>query len=248
MVIYFAGLNLLDQVRENAEYPNQLLYIPADCRIYWTFKNYNNYTRLWHDVWSAIYQDTSLCIGHPPNTTEAQKRTQPVLVQRYTEDVSDESINPFVLEALGLIASPGVEDSTHFTTAVNFPPLCATGGKRDQKKCPDGTVCTEVTNQCGEPCEKSQGLDQCTGKQPLSEWRCLRGCTNGLKRCGSSTSCGRLERQDGGINASGSKGAGHTVQSPAYSGYCVPQWTDWRTTSCKALRRQWDYYDRASSG
>ena len=34
MVIYFAGLSLRDQVRENATLPNQLLYLPADCRIY----------------------------------------------------------------------------------------------------------------------------------------------------------------------------------------------------------------------
>ena len=248
MVIYFAGINLRDQLRENATLPNQLLYLPAECRIYWTFKNYNNYTRLWHDTWSAIYSDSSVCIGGPSNTTGTHSQGRRRSTPRHAREGSSASISPYILQGLNPLADPGVEDESRYVGTGDFPPLCAKNNKPDQSKCAAGTVCKEVRNQCGQPCKASEGLSSCSGQSTLTEWRCLKQCLSGVgsgSLCSSSTYCNPLTVLDGSINASGSKKSHGSVQSRAYSGYCTPQWTDWRTTSCKQLRRQWAEYDQS---
>jgi hypothetical protein len=68
----YMGINLRDQVRPNDTTPLQFKYEAADCRIFYTFANIYNMTRLWRDVISAAY-DPSLCIedstGHKDLTT-----------------------------------------------------------------------------------------------------------------------------------------------------------------------------------
>ncbi|CCD42796.1 similar to peptidase S41 family protein [Botrytis cinerea T4] len=45
--VYFADINLRDQVRKNEEIPLQFAYEAADCRIYYTPQTVYNYTNLW---------------------------------------------------------------------------------------------------------------------------------------------------------------------------------------------------------
>jgi hypothetical protein len=64
MRINRAGITLRDQV-VSAEDPKplQLKYQAADCRIYWTLDNVLNFTRLWADAATAMWDDQSLCVA-----------------------------------------------------------------------------------------------------------------------------------------------------------------------------------------
>jgi len=57
------GINLRDQVRANDTEPLQFKYEPADCRIFYTVANVFNYTRLWSDAVTAMFDDTSKCVA-----------------------------------------------------------------------------------------------------------------------------------------------------------------------------------------
>ncbi|KAI9710262.1 MAG: hypothetical protein M1820_002756 [Bogoriella megaspora] len=73
----FTGFTLRDQIQRNHTIPNQVLYMPADCRIFWTLANFYNYTRLWQDAYEAVFTEPSSCVPGsrdvtaPSTTTEA---------------------------------------------------------------------------------------------------------------------------------------------------------------------------------
>jgi hypothetical protein len=247
MVISYAGFNLRDQIRKDATLPNQLLYLPADCRIYWTFKNYNNYTRLWQDTWSAIYDDSSLCIGTPSDADGTSDQDRRRSASIFAADESAEPINPYILQGLNPFGEPGVEDYNGYRSYADFPPLCAgSNNKPDQTKCPTKSICRQITNKCGNPCKTVDGFTTCSPKGTLSEWRCVRDCNTGLNDCSSSTTCVPHTADDGSVNAAGarSRQLDGSVQSQTYTGRCLPNWQDPRTTSCKRLRWYWDQYDQ----
>ncbi|RAL60673.1 hypothetical protein DID88_009991 [Monilinia fructigena] len=60
--VYYADINLRDQVRKNEEIPLQFAYEAADCRIYYTPQTVYNYTNLWQYAADAIWKDSSLCV------------------------------------------------------------------------------------------------------------------------------------------------------------------------------------------
>ena len=62
MFITYAGFSLRSQVRHNDATALQFKYQAADCRIYWSFANWYNYTQLWTDTYNGIYADTSICV------------------------------------------------------------------------------------------------------------------------------------------------------------------------------------------
>ena len=109
MYVNFAGFNLRDQIRpQDSGVPNQFLYLPADCRIYWTLANFNDYNRLWHDVWNAVYNDTSLCV---PGSTNAKPPTVDQL-QKRSQTSGDTSVAAYIAEGLsGDGASADAEQS-----------------------------------------------------------------------------------------------------------------------------------------
>jgi hypothetical protein len=63
------GFTIRDQIRPNTSIPNQMLYLPADCRLYWTFSNIYSLTQLWTDAYNAIYVDQSRCVPGSVNAT-----------------------------------------------------------------------------------------------------------------------------------------------------------------------------------
>jgi hypothetical protein len=71
MSVSYIGLSLRSQLRRNATIPNQVLYLPADCRLYWTTTNFHNYTQLWTDVYTAMFQDISRCVPGSYNASTA---------------------------------------------------------------------------------------------------------------------------------------------------------------------------------
>jgi hypothetical protein len=67
------GINLRDQVRPNDTEPLQFKYEPADCRIFYTLANVFNYTRLWSDAVTAIFDDTSKCVSGSTGFSSSNK-------------------------------------------------------------------------------------------------------------------------------------------------------------------------------
>jgi hypothetical protein len=63
----YTGFTLRDQVQRNETVPNQVQYMPANCRLYWTIANFYNYTRLWQDVHDAIFTDGGRCVAESTN-------------------------------------------------------------------------------------------------------------------------------------------------------------------------------------
>ncbi|KAL9068013.1 MAG: hypothetical protein Q9157_006629 [Trypethelium eluteriae] len=129
MVITYFGFTLRDQVRPNATTPNQFLYLPADCRIYWTFANINDYGRLWRDVWNARYNDTSICVPGSTGVTAPAKNTANVRQKRSTP-ASDVSVGEYIEDGLSLSSWKdhlGVPDED-ITSKYNKPlTLCGNG-------------------------------------------------------------------------------------------------------------------------
>ncbi|KAI4608971.1 hypothetical protein J4E80_008716 [Alternaria sp. BMP 0032] len=67
------GINLRDQVRPNDTEPLQFKYEPADCRIFYTLANVFNYTRLWSDAVTAMFDDTSKCVAGSTGFSNSNK-------------------------------------------------------------------------------------------------------------------------------------------------------------------------------
>jgi hypothetical protein len=60
--ITFASVNLRDQMRKDGDVPVQFLYEAADCRIFYTFQTWYNYTALWQNAADAIWTKPQLCV------------------------------------------------------------------------------------------------------------------------------------------------------------------------------------------
>lgn len=79
--INFASLNLRDQIRPNETTPLQFVYEAADCRIFYTLLNVDNYTKLWHDAANATWTTPSLCVqgstGYATNGTSSDTTGPP---------------------------------------------------------------------------------------------------------------------------------------------------------------------------
>ena len=58
----YTGFTLRDQMQRNETVPNQVQYMPANCRLYWTMANFYNYTRLWQDVHDAMFTSGGNCV------------------------------------------------------------------------------------------------------------------------------------------------------------------------------------------
>ena len=63
VLITFLGVNLRDQIRkEQEDVPVQFLYDAADCRIFYTFETWSDYSQLWTYAVNAA-SDSKLCIA-----------------------------------------------------------------------------------------------------------------------------------------------------------------------------------------
>ena len=68
-----AGINLRDQIRKGENVPLQFTYEAASCRIYWTFDNFDDFSRLWQDAADALWSKTGMsCV--PDSTIFASNK------------------------------------------------------------------------------------------------------------------------------------------------------------------------------
>lgn len=145
--INYAGFGLRDQMRPNGTIPLQFQYEAANCRIFYTKDNFYNYTRLWNDVYSAIWVDISLCVegssGYATagNTTEALAAPPPMAssLGQYIHAGSNEPVINFNVEATG-----GLPDSTGANRNTQAAQTCPLG----QSDCTTGGTCQKVKRSC----------------------------------------------------------------------------------------------------
>lgn len=79
--IPYLNVNLRDQIRKDQEdVPLQFLYDAADCRIFFTFETWSNYSSLWTNAVNAI-SDPKLCVpgstGYATTGTDSQAKNPP---------------------------------------------------------------------------------------------------------------------------------------------------------------------------
>jgi len=255
MVVYHVGINLRNQVEGNATLPNQMRYIPADCRIYWTFSNYANYTRLWHDVHTAAYIDSSLCVAGSTNATASplQKRTANPQEDTETDSSDRVALSSYIIDGLSLTDIPigaGVPADKGLT-AANFPVLCVgKDGKADQKQCANGSLCKEISGNCKTCAPSRLGGSSCGAPKEHREFRCLRACTTDFQSasgiCGNLLTCAGGKQVDSKVNAStSSKNRVAGKKGPTKRGYCEPVWDE--NLTCKQQDDVWSVYTSSAA-
>lgn len=169
MYITYATINLRDQIRptDNVDgMPNQVLYLPANCRIWWTLPNFNNMTRLWHDVSNAIYRDQTICVGGYQNTSSHQKRSVPSQRDRQVRKREPSNVSNYIRSGISLdieaipndAPTTGVKDSIGAAIQPSSITYCNT-----DPDCKGRGICRPTTLTCqfacntrGKPCQTRQ--------------------------------------------------------------------------------------------
>lgn len=240
-------------MRANSSTPNQFLYLPADCRIFWSMKNFFDYRQLWRDAYDAIYNDTTLCV---PGSTHAKPPSvdQNHLVPRAASAASaaGSSMGDFIMSGISLDGPelvdetrPVQDSSKKSQRSASFPRNCTSArtGHADQSKCDIDAVCKKVRNACSK-CNrvKSDGACADQGDSSESSYFCLKTCwSTSSNTCPSGTSC-RLERSvDSKMNNKFRRSS--NTQRPPNSpnpqpGSCYPK-TERSSIPCKDLHRIW---------
>lgn len=196
----YLGFNLRDQVRPSSTIPNQFLYMPADCRLYWSLQNFNDYSQLWMDAYNGIYNDTFICVQGSTNVTEAPKRNarakRTAAVRRdLSKSIADHindgiSAAPFLtLANLGNDA-PGVQATEDLGPNVKVVGCLLLNGGLDYSRCPIGTECHRVTFPCTDysDCQRQPQRNRCQGEPDVQEYAaiCKARCSGGvIDQCNS---------------------------------------------------------------
>lgn len=248
MVVYHVGINLRNQVDANATLPNQMRYMPADCRIYWTFSNFDNYTRLWHDVHTAAYIDSSLCVAGSTNAATSPIQKRAASPQTDVETSDRVALSSYILDGLTDLPTGIGVPADKGLTAANFPILCAgKDGKADNSLCPKASVCKAITGNC-KTCSATNsrfGGSSCGAAKPHSEFRCLKSCTTDFQSasgiCGNLLTCAGGKQVDSKVNAStSSRNRVAAKKGVTKRGYCEPVWDE--TLTCKQQDQVWSVY------
>jgi hypothetical protein len=210
------GFTLRDQIRANASTPNQVLYLPANCRLYWTFSNIYNLTQLWTDAHDAIYVDPSRCVLGSVNATEPSTN--------YTTTTSShfEGISHSILK--GLVNSDDDADFTDYLddSVLGYVEAHNTNGGgsvvyktcRDRSECNHGDDCYQMEFACDDPSTKARGV-------------CSRMCRGKQTGCGIG-SCDLTRFVTSKLNNVASARA-------IKEGICHPSWTASAAMKCSAL-------------
>ncbi|KAI9685014.1 MAG: hypothetical protein M1822_005406 [Bathelium mastoideum] len=220
----FAGFTLRDQIQRNYTVPNQVLYMPADCRLFWTFTNFYNYTHLWQDVYEAVFTEPSSCVPGSRNATAPPTATHP------TEPAEDKTAL-YILHGLSTDEIPTNETFEGMDFPIVWdgrpPPvlqICDYNRKSHDQCDRSGFECYKVKFGC-----LSCGEGACSS--PITFGVCSKACYNG-----DDSSCDGFSQclETGPIPS--------RTQSVSYGGrsltkgYCVPVWSyQNQRTSCNRI-------------
>jgi hypothetical protein len=200
MSIAYAAINLRDQIRANTSTANQFLYLPADCRLYWSFDNFFDYSRLWSDAARLFKNDTSLCVPGSINAkTPSKRRWQPRSVASKSFSTGDFIMRGVSGEELAPTHDSDIVHDDAAFAPVGKPRSCGDKTKKDGKDdnlCSYDrlTRCTKVETKCTDCLEISEDgcSDEDGGIKTDVSWFCLRDCQFGaaIDKCKPYGHCG----------------------------------------------------------
>lgn len=181
----------------------QFKYEAADCRIYYTFANIYNMTRLWHDVAKAAFEDQSLCIEgsqgfSTTNTTSAKAPPKPA-----TQDP--------ILSLNSTSIRQASWDDDAFDGLKNG--RGRNRGSSEIRKCPDDKVCA-----VGYACKPVSVT--CASGGTSNVFACLPSCQNGEQCIGTCALSASTESKREVFKAA--SGAPQYLAKLS-TGYCYPK-------------------------
>ena len=222
----YTGFTLRDQMQRNETVPNQVLYMPADCRLYWTIANFYNYTRLWQDVHDAMFTSGGNCVV---GSTDAAAPVPDIS----RSQSSEASLGAYITHGLaGHWSSDAPSTNSTFelpfvwdgVPAASFQLCSRPQSPGTQQSCRSRLPeCLFMDFHC-ESCDR-QATCPATGKSPRKFQVCSKVCYSGVggsDSCGSGgmTRCNYQSHMTSKSNVVGNRGFGGQQQ-----GYCEPVWT-----------------------
>ncbi|QSZ33423.1 hypothetical protein DSL72_004991 [Monilinia vaccinii-corymbosi] len=191
--VYYADINLRDQVRRNEEIPLQFAYEAADCRIYYTPQTVYNYTNLWQYAADAIWKNSSLCVkdstGYSPTSPNSTDFIGPSHASAAKTNISDylshlatSPISNFILQDLndGL---PAVNEGASRNALASTKVINCT----KNADCKGGKLCVSIP-----PCAGGKAVSQCLSRCPEAG----RLCASTKTKCTPQSTNGKLGNQN----------------------------------------------------
>ncbi|EMR83496.1 putative peptidase s41 family protein [Botrytis cinerea BcDW1] len=191
--VYFADINLRDQVRKNEEIPLQFAYEAADCRIYYTPQTVYNYTNLWQYAADAIWKNSSLCVnGSTGYSSTSQNSTNFVgpsggaektstNITDYLASLTTSPIANFILQGLNDGLPAANEGASRNAPASTKVIKCTT-----DEDCLNGKLCVNIPS-----CSGGKAISQCLRKCPAAG----RLCPSTKTKCTPHSTDGKLGNQ-----------------------------------------------------
>lgn len=142
VLVSYAGISLREQVRANDTKSLQFQYLAADCRIYYTLQNWNNYTQLWLDAAEATWDDPSRCVADSTGYSKRGQSQPDKLPPRRPSRLAS-----YITQGLAL-ANDDINTSPLGSKAIHNPPIEAQTGIRQSNAI---TLCSGTNGACSCP-------------------------------------------------------------------------------------------------
>lgn len=246
IAVTWAGFTLRDQIRSNSTVPNQFLYIPADCRIYWSLANYNNYTQLWRDAWSGTFGDGSICVPGSMDVTNPPSQITARSLDVEQRDSS--SVASFIADIIGATDSDtwldhdGVEDGPAGTVGGDGNSLvfCADNTGKPQDGVCGGRKCRPVTFPCLNNVQPgSCEAGKCQGaSNGITKYVCEKTCDAGKNpsgQCGGSFDCIPNSQVSGNGRTPVGRSKNPSAPLKVTKGYCTPHRGAQKPRTCATI-------------
>ena len=226
MYVIQASLNLRDQVRPRDLTPLQFQYLPADCRLYWTFKTAYNMTRLWETVSSAAFDDSStVCVegstGHAkPKPNSLPAATLPTVPEfdPAEDDVADITFvdDPDLASSNGLQAGR----SRRLADLSNVTPCNPSLGS---KNCVDGGTCQPIPMECDATRQGKEYVYACVGSCVSNDMVCEDDARATPMMCFVQNPGKPVESKANRVKGTGKTGTGGESIKLGKNGVCIPK-------------------------
>ena len=128
-----AGFNLRDQIRKGENIPLQFTYEAGSCRIYWTFDNFDNFSRLWQDAADALWKSKTGMSCVPDSTIFASKTDTDTIGP---SEEQKESWGGYGSPTRTPLLPPATPNPTPLPSSIPTPPVSPVGSPVLQS--PDG--------------------------------------------------------------------------------------------------------------